>query len=138
MRDFGGVVMGGGSSKNLRLVGWMYDYMITQEGTTVQSMVEYLNNYRYVYKESNYKRKKGTHSFGSHQVAGGLNASPLFKKGELVNAKYLNSDSRGKVLSWFAIPVEEVVDKMLSRPYPIKKRQPEPIKKELHKRGIII
>lgn len=138
MRDFVGVGMSGGSSKNLRLVGWMYDYMVTQEETTVQSMVEYLNNYRYVYKESNYKRKKGTHSFGSHQVAGVLNSSPLFKKGELVTAKYLNSHSSGQVSSWSAIPIEEVVDKMLSRPYPIKKRQPEPIKKELHKRGIII
>ncbi len=121
-----------GSSRNIRLADWMYEYLQESGEATVQDIKDYINHRRATQKKSNY------HSFSSHQIAQVLRTSPLFdNKGHVMN-KYDNFS--GKVYLWRARTPEEIVEKINTKvtKHHIRKSQPKAVTNALEIMGVTL
>ena len=119
-----------GSSRNVRLADWMYDYLQENGESTVQDIKDYINHRRSTQKKTNF------HSFSSHQIAQVLRTSPLFDNNGHTTNTY--EGFSGKVFLWRARTPEEIVEKVGAKvtQHRIRKTQPKAVTKALEIMGV--
>lgn len=121
-----------GSSRNVRLADWMYDYLQENGEATVQDIKDYINHRRST------QNKRNFHSFSSHQIAQVLRTSPLFDNTGHTTNRY--DGFSGKVLKWRARTPEEIVEKVGVKvtQHRIRKSQPKAVTNALEIMGVTL
>ena len=120
-----------GSSRNIRLADWMYEYLQEKGEATVQEIKYYINTER---KQSRSSRRTPFHTFSSNVISQVLRTSPLFDKSGYTFNTY--DGARGKVMVWRARTTEEIIEKVGVRKHPIRKTQPKAVKNALETIGV--
>lgn len=122
-----------GSSRNVRLADWMFDYLQENGESTVQDIKDYINHRRK-------KDRRNFHTFSSHQIGQVLRTSPLFEKTGLATNTYFDGErrNRGQVTVWRARTPEEIVEKVGTKvtQHYIRKSQPKAVTNALEIMGV--
>ena len=122
-----------GSSRNVRLADWMFDYLQENGESTVQDIKDYINHRRK-------KDRTNYHTFSSHQIGQVLRTSPLFEKTGLATNTYFDGQkrNRGQVTVWRARTPEEIVEKVGTKvtQHYIRKSQPKAVTNALEIMGV--
>ena len=122
-----------GSSRNVRLADWMFDYLQENGESTVQDIKDYINHRRK-------KDRTNYHTFSSHQIGQVLRTSPLFEKTGLATNTYFDGHkrNRGQVTVWRARTPEEIVEKVGTKvtQHYIRKSQPKAVTNALEIMGV--